>query len=138
MFFRWEDTVICHYPLLSLSASLLKGLKHANIVTLHDIIHTPKNLTFVFEYVVSYLQGHNGIDNLLNIIISHNFKDTDLSRHMEKHPGPMDPRNVKVLMVQLLRGLMFCHKRKILHRLAYLRIFAWGCGLWVIPFIIIL
>ena len=34
-------------------ASLLKGLKHANIVTLHDIIHTPTNLTFVFEYVVS-------------------------------------------------------------------------------------
>ena len=37
----------------ALSASLLKGLKHANIVTLHDIIHTPTNLTFVFEYVVS-------------------------------------------------------------------------------------
>lgn len=37
------------------AASLLKGLKHANIVTLHDIIHTPTNLTFVFEYVVSYM-----------------------------------------------------------------------------------
>lgn len=36
-----------------LSASLLKGLKHANIVTLHDIIHTKDTLTFVFEYVVS-------------------------------------------------------------------------------------
>ena len=34
------------------AASLLKGLKHANIVTLHDIIHTATNLTFVFEYVV--------------------------------------------------------------------------------------
>ena len=33
-------------------ASLLKGLKHFNIVTLHDIIHTSNNLTFVFEYVV--------------------------------------------------------------------------------------
>jgi serine/threonine protein kinase len=33
-------------------ASLLKGLKHANIVALHDIIHTSTNLTFVFEYVV--------------------------------------------------------------------------------------
>lgn len=74
-------------------ASLLKGLKHFNIVTLHDIIHTPNNLTFVFEYV-----------------------DTDLSRYMERHPGPMDTRNVKVLMVQLLRGLLYCHKRKILHR----------------------
>ena len=34
-------------------ASLLKELKHTNIVTLHDIIHTKSSLTFVFEYVVS-------------------------------------------------------------------------------------
>ena len=34
-------------------ASLLRGLRHANIVTLHDIIHTKDSLTFVFEYVVS-------------------------------------------------------------------------------------
>ena len=34
-------------------ASLLKGLRHANIVILHDIIHTRNNLTFVFEHVVS-------------------------------------------------------------------------------------
>jgi len=33
-------------------ASLLKELKHNNIVTLHDIIHTRSSLTFVFEYVV--------------------------------------------------------------------------------------
>jgi len=42
--------------LLLFPASLLKGLKHNNIVTLHDIIHTPSNLTFVFEYVVRGLQ----------------------------------------------------------------------------------
>ncbi len=40
------------------SASLLKGLKHANIVTLHDIIHTRDTLTFVFEYVVSKYYTH--------------------------------------------------------------------------------
>uniref|UniRef100_A0A3Q2YIX4 mitogen-activated protein kinase n=1 Tax=Hippocampus comes TaxID=109280 RepID=A0A3Q2YIX4_HIPCM len=33
-------------------ASLLKGLKHANIVLLHDIVHARDSLTFVFEYVV--------------------------------------------------------------------------------------
>lgn len=33
-------------------ASLLKELKHANIVTLHDIVHTRETLTFVFEFVV--------------------------------------------------------------------------------------
>lgn len=34
------------------TVSLLKDLKHANIVTLHDIIHTEKSLTLVFEYLV--------------------------------------------------------------------------------------
>uniref|UniRef100_A0A3Q1EGX7 cyclin-dependent kinase n=1 Tax=Acanthochromis polyacanthus TaxID=80966 RepID=A0A3Q1EGX7_9TELE len=38
--------------------SLLKDLKHANIVTLHDIIHTQKSLTLVFEYLVTQ-QTHN-------------------------------------------------------------------------------
>ena len=38
-------------------ASLLKELKHTNIVTLHDIIHTKSSLTFVFEYVVSTEQN---------------------------------------------------------------------------------
>jgi serine/threonine protein kinase len=38
-------------------ASLLKELKHANIVTLHDIVHTRETLTFVFEYVVSLRRG---------------------------------------------------------------------------------
>jgi serine/threonine protein kinase len=32
--------------------SLLRQLKHANIVTLHDIIYTEKSLTLVFEYLV--------------------------------------------------------------------------------------
>lgn len=35
-------------------ASLLKQLKHANIVTLHDIIHTKDTLMFVFEFLVSF------------------------------------------------------------------------------------
>ena len=35
-----------------LAVSLLKNLKHANIVTLHDIIHTERSLTLVFEYLV--------------------------------------------------------------------------------------
>ena len=34
-------------------ASLLKELKHNNVVTLHDIVHTRETLPFVFEYVVS-------------------------------------------------------------------------------------
>ena len=71
-------------------ASLLKELKHSNIVTLHDIIHTRETLTFVFEYV-----------------------HTDLSQYMERYfgNGGLDPRNVKLFLFQLLRGLAYCHRR---------------------------
>ncbi|KAF4518618.1 hypothetical protein B566_EDAN005943 [Ephemera danica] len=74
-------------------ASLLKELKHANIVTLHDIIHTRETLTFVFEYV-----------------------HTDLSQYMERHGGGLSPRNAQLFLFQLLRGLSYCHKRRVLHR----------------------
>lgn len=74
-------------------ASLLKGLRHANIVTLHDIIHTKETLTFVFEFV-----------------------HTDLSQYLEKYPGGLNPFNAKLFLYQLLRGLGYCHERRILHR----------------------
>ncbi|XP_055537304.1 cyclin-dependent kinase 14 isoform X1 [Wyeomyia smithii] len=74
-------------------ASLLKELKHSNIVTLHDIVHTRETLTFVFEFV-----------------------NTDLSQYMERHPGGLDHRNVRLFLFQLLRGLSYCHKRRVLHR----------------------
>ncbi|XP_047111136.1 cyclin-dependent kinase 14 isoform X1 [Schistocerca piceifrons] len=74
-------------------ASLLKELKHCNIVTLHDIVHTRETLTFVFEYV-----------------------HTDLSQYMEKHSGGLEPRNVRLFLFQLLRGLAYCHRRRVLHR----------------------
>ncbi|XP_076862594.1 cyclin-dependent kinase 18 isoform X2 [Brachyhypopomus gauderio] len=73
--------------------SLLKNLKHANIVTLHDIIHTDRCLTLVFEYL-----------------------DSDLKQYLDNCRNLMSMHNVKVFMFQLLRGLSYCHKRKILHR----------------------
>lgn len=41
------------------AVSLLKDLKHANIVTLHDIVHTDKSLMLVFEYLVRLLSCEN-------------------------------------------------------------------------------
>lgn len=41
------------FSLCDIAASLLKQLKQANIVKLHDIIHTKDTLMFVFEYIVS-------------------------------------------------------------------------------------
>uniref|UniRef100_A0A3Q3JFH7 Protein kinase domain-containing protein n=1 Tax=Monopterus albus TaxID=43700 RepID=A0A3Q3JFH7_MONAL len=69
--------------------SLLKDLKHANIVTLHDIIHTDKSLTLVFEYL-----------------------DKDLKQYMD------DCGNILSIPATftILRGLAYCHRRKVLHR----------------------
>ncbi|KAJ7408081.1 hypothetical protein WISP_123276 [Willisornis vidua] len=74
-------------------ASLLKCLKHANIVLLHDIIHTTETLTFVFEYM-----------------------HTDLAQYMGQHPGGLHLCNVMLFMFQLLRGLEYIHWQHILHR----------------------
>ncbi|KAL3999941.1 hypothetical protein ACER0C_007712 [Sarotherodon galilaeus] len=74
-------------------ASLLKRLKHANIVLLHDIIHTRETLTFVFEYL-----------------------QTDLAQYLIQHPGGLRYNNVRIFMFQLLRGLCYIHSRRILHR----------------------
>lgn len=49
-------------------ASLLKELKHTNIVTLHDIIHTKSSLTFVFEYVVSKIDGPSSVKPKLKMV----------------------------------------------------------------------
>uniref|UniRef100_A0A673ZD97 Cyclin dependent kinase 17 n=1 Tax=Salmo trutta TaxID=8032 RepID=A0A673ZD97_SALTR len=73
--------------------SLLKDLKHANIVTLHDIIHTDKSLTLVFEYL-----------------------DKDLKQYMDDCGNILSMQNVKIFLFQILRGLSYCHRRKVLHR----------------------
>ncbi|XP_023233055.1 cyclin-dependent kinase 17-like [Centruroides sculpturatus] len=73
--------------------SLLKDLRHNNIVTLHDIVHTEKSLTLVFEYLKK------------NIYI---YKNECMS---------VCPLCItKIFLLQLLRGLAYCHKRKVLHR----------------------
>ncbi|XP_070240672.1 cyclin-dependent kinase 18 isoform X2 [Bos mutus] len=73
--------------------SLLRNLKHANIVTLHDLVHTERSLTLVFEYL-----------------------DRDLKQYLDHCGNLMSMHNVKIFMFQLLRGLAYCHRRKILHR----------------------
>ncbi|KAF6029062.1 CDK17 [Bugula neritina] len=62
--------------------SLLRDLKHNNIVTLHDIIHTDKSLTLVFEYL-----------------------EKDLKQYMDDCGNIMSMGNVKLFLFQLLRGL---------------------------------
>ncbi|XP_049845043.1 cyclin-dependent kinase 17-like isoform X1 [Schistocerca gregaria] len=73
--------------------SLLRELRHANIVTLHDIVHTEKSLTLVFEYL-----------------------EKDLKQYMDECCNILSMNNVKIFLFQLLRGLAYCHRRRILHR----------------------
>ncbi|XP_046841591.1 cyclin-dependent kinase 17-like [Xenia sp. Carnegie-2017] len=73
--------------------SLLKDLKHANIVTLHDTVHTINALTLVFEYL-----------------------EKDLKSYMDDCGGILSMNNVRLFLFQLLRGLHYCHSRKVLHR----------------------
>lgn len=73
--------------------SLLKELKHNNIVRLHDVIHTDKKLTLVFEYL-----------------------DQDLKKYMDEVRGEIPLATQKSLFYQLLRGIAFCHQHRVLHR----------------------
>jgi len=72
---------------------LLKELKHRNIVRLHDVLHSDRKLTLVFEHC-----------------------DQDLKKYFDSLHGDIDPDVVKSFMYQLLRGLSYCHSRNILHR----------------------
>ena len=44
------------------------------------------------------------------------FQNTDLSQYLEKNAGGLHPKNVKLFLFQLFRGLSYCHRRRILHR----------------------
>ncbi|XP_003737255.1 cyclin-dependent-like kinase 5 [Galendromus occidentalis] len=72
---------------------LLKELPHKNIVRLHDVLHSEKKLTLVFEHC-----------------------DQDLKKYFDSLNGEIDPDVVQSFMFQLLRGLSFCHSNNILHR----------------------
>lgn len=55
--------------------SLLRLLRHNNIVTLHDICHTPNKLTLVFEYVgpdlYAYMKENSHLLSIHNVRVSY-------------------------------------------------------------------
>jgi negative regulator of PHO system len=78
----------------------MKELKHENIVSLYDVIHTENKLMLVFEYM-----------------------DKDLKKYMDSYTnsqtgqrGALELATVKSFMWQLLRGIAFCHDNRVLHR----------------------
>lgn len=76
--------------------SLLKELKDDNIVRLYDIVHSDAHkLYLVFEFL-----------------------DLDLKRYMESIPKdqPLGAKIVQKFMMQLCKGIAYCHSHRILHR----------------------
>lgn len=73
--------------------SLLKELNHKNVVSLLDVLHSPNKLYLVFEFL-----------------------DQDLKRYMDSIKGPIDSLLIKSYLYQLLRGVAYCHARRVLHR----------------------
>jgi cyclin-dependent kinase len=73
--------------------SLLNELRHPNIVRLYDVVHTEKKLTLVFEYL-----------------------DQDLKKYLDVCEGGLDAAIVKSFLYQLLTGVAFCHRHRVLHR----------------------
>jgi cyclin-dependent kinase len=72
--------------------SILKELQDPNIVRLHDVVHTEKKLTLVFE-----------------------FCDHDLKKFIDTKET-LDITTIKSFLFQLLRGVGVCHEKKVLHR----------------------
>ncbi|KAF6023915.1 CDK1 [Bugula neritina] len=75
--------------------SLLKELKHPNVVSLDDVLMQENKLYLVFEFLSMDLK------NYLDTIPKGQFMDAAL---------------VKSYMYQLLLGTLFCHQRRVLHR----------------------
>lgn len=73
--------------------SLLRELEHPNIVNLKDVLHSQQKLYLVFEFL-----------------------DQDLKKYMDSIGKKLKPMLVKSYMYQLLQGIAFCHRRRILHR----------------------
>lgn len=73
--------------------SLLKELRHPNIVHLYDVIHTERKLTLVFEFL-----------------------DQDLKKYLDVCDGGLDTPILKSFLYQLLTGVAYCHHHRVLHR----------------------
>lgn len=73
--------------------SLLKELRHENIVRLLDVVYSEHKLTIVFEYA-----------------------DQDLQKYLESRNHNLTAAQVQSFMRQLLAGIDHIHQRCVLHR----------------------
>ncbi|KAI9575892.1 cyclin-dependent kinase 1 [Glossina fuscipes] len=75
--------------------SLLKELKHPNIVCLEDVLMEENRLYLIFEFL-----------------------SMDLKKYMDSLPSEksMDSELVRSYLYQITSAILFCHRRRVLHR----------------------
>ena len=74
--------------------SLLRELRHPNVVALHEILHVDQKLYLVFEFL-----------------------DCDMKKYLDSFGSkPVPPEQTKNLVYQLLDGTAFCHQHRVIHR----------------------
>lgn len=75
--------------------SLLKELKHPNVVGLKDVLMEESRLYLIFEFL-----------------------SMDLKKYMDTLPQGkmMKPELVKSYLYQITAAMLFCHRRRVLHR----------------------
>ncbi|KAG6555738.1 hypothetical protein Mapa_002977 [Marchantia paleacea] len=73
--------------------SILRGLKHNNVVRLHDVFYNKNQLYLIFEYM-----------------------DCDLGGYMETYFNYLTPTEIKTFMYQILLGVHYCHQNNVMHR----------------------
>jgi cyclin-dependent kinase 1 len=73
----------------------LKELKHPNIVSLIDVLMEDNRLYLIFEFL-----------------------SMDLKKYMDSLPSEkmLDPELVRSYMYQITAAILFCHRRRTLHR----------------------
>jgi cyclin-dependent kinase 2 len=73
--------------------SLLKQLRHPNIVRLRDVAVLGDNLTLIFDYL-----------------------DYDLKNYLGRTGSPLPIKAAKSFLYQILLGVNYCHSNRVIHR----------------------
>ncbi|CAI4224973.1 unnamed protein product [Auanema sp. JU1783] len=73
--------------------SLLKELKHPNVVALEDVIMQENRLYLIFEFL-----------------------SMDLKKYLDQQPKGLSKETVQSYLFQICQAMCFCHQRRVIHR----------------------